>query len=1090
MRLFVAIAAFTTVAVISSAQEPNAALEGEVRDGSGAAIPEAVVRARNVKTSSVYSQTATRQGRYRFSLLPIGTYEIKVEANGFAPVVNNQISLNVAEILRINFTLQPADIRNEIVVSGLAPLVDTASSALGAVVSGREILDLPLNGRNFTKLGLLQPGVVPLTSGVATSGGSLRAGQAYGVNGQRPESNNYLLDGARIVNRMDGGYALRVPVDAIAEFRILTHTASAEYGGTVGGTTTVVTRSGSNAFHGSVYEFLRNDRLDARNFFSEEVEPLKQNQFGATLGGPVRKNRAFFFAYYEGFRNREGITRSASVPTAGQREGDFSQLIDPQTGEPAMLVNYLTGQPFPGNRVPPSLLHPISLAVQEYYPAANLSPSVFSSTELVENSYDQGGAKADLTLSPGDNLSARFAYSSSSNINPLSIKGAGVPGFPVGDDIATTLITLSEVHQFSPQLLNSLRTSYFRHDFLFDKRFNRTPPRDLGFQYDSTLDAATGPPFFNVNGYASVGDPITGPRDSVQNTFELYDSISWYTGEHSWKFGLEYRHTRMNARQGIASNGFFVFAPFPASDAYANFLMGAPVVFFQAGGDMQRGMSNFDLSAFVQDEWRLTSAFTLNYGVRYEVITPFDEERNRLNAFRPGRQSAVNPDAPTGLLFPGDEGVPSRIADVYSKGWSPRFGFAWAPGRSASFSLRGGYGIFWDGFTNGTNASFQAPLSALPWTQARQVPGPFLDFANPLGPQSPFDQRSFPQPTTLLTIDRGMRPAYGQDWNLSVQRSFPGDFLLEARYIGTKGTRLPRFIEANPAVYGPGATPDNADRRRIHAGCGESGGPCDFASAGLLVNATNSTYHAAQLSFSRRFSTGAGFQLSYWFSKLLDYASSLNLAGSAPQLIAGENDLPQNPFDWRAEHGPSLFDARHRVTLSFILEVPGFRRSTGATKFLLDGWQWSGIVTAGTGTPFTVYDTANAAMQGSAPEITGFFSSRPDAAGDPNSGPRTVEQWVSRAAFRRLDPVLDAGQYGNSGRNTVRGPGVSSMDLSLVKVFVLSEQVRLQFRAECFNLLNHANFSLPLNDIASPNFGRILETGPSRQIQLGLKLFF
>ncbi len=925
---------------------------------------------------------------------------------------------------------------------------------------------------------------------MATAGGSLRSGHAYAVNGQRPESNNFLVDGARTVNRLDGGYALRVPVDAIAEFKILTHTAPPEYGGTSGSTTSVVTRSGGNDLHGVAYEFLRNDKLDARNFFSTEVEPLKQNQFGGTLGGPIRKDKAFFFGYYEGFRNRQGITRAAVVPTAEQRMGDFSKLTDPETGAPVPLINYLAGAPFPNNQIPAEMMNPISLRVQDYYPQGNLGPSLFASTEVMTNDYDQVGAKTDFQLRESDTLSFRFGYSTGSNMNPLSIKGAGVPGFPVGDDIATTLATISETHQFSPYTVNSFRAGFFRHDFLFDKRFNRTPPRELGFNYDSTLDVATGPPFFIVNGYASVGDPITGPRDSAQNSFEFYDSLSWFRGNHSFKFGGEFRRTQINAKQGIASNGFFVFAPFPISDPYGSFLTGSPVVFFQAGGDMQRGMRNWDMAAYAQDEWRMAPNFTLNYGLRYEISTPFGDTRQRLNAFKPGRQSTVDPTAPEGLLFPGDEGIADRIAPIYYGAFSPRVGIAWDPTGGGKLSVRAGYGIFWDGFANGANGVFQAPLSALPWTQAYQIPGPFFNFSNPFGGQPPFDQKTYPQPTTVLTVEDTMRPTYAQDWNLSVQRSFLNDYLIEVRYIGTRGNRLPRFIEANPAVYGPGATAENADQRRIYGGCSSPEGPCDFASVGLLANSTSSTYHAGQVSLSRRFSTGAGFQLSYWYSKTLDYASSLNLSGSAPQLVAGENDLPQNPFDWNAEHGPSLFDSRHRLTLSFLYAIPGFGKTTGFAKALLDGWQLSGILSLSSATPFTVYDSANVSLQGSHPEVTGFYSSRPDVVADPDNGPHTVEQWVSRSAFRRLDPATEAGQFGDAGRNIARGDGIGNLDLSLMKNFAINERMRLQFRAECFNLTNHPNFGLPVNDLASPSFGRILEAGPARLIQFGLKLIF
>lgn len=1032
-------------------------------------------------------QRATEQGAFRFPLLPVGAYELHVGAEGFARTVQRPIEIAVGDIARLEVRLAVASSSETVVVEAAAPLVSTADSSLGRVVTGREMIELPLNGRNFSQLGLLQSGVAPPTSGVLRSGGSLRSGHAYSVNGQRPESNNFLVDGARTVNRVDGGFALRVPVDAIAEFRILTHTAPPEYGGTSGSTTSVVTRSGTNELHGVLYEFLRNDVLDARNFFSADVEPLKQNQFGGALGGPIQRDKAFFYGYYEGLRNRQGVTRAAVVPTRGQRTGDFSDVIDPQTGQPRPLIDYLSGQPFPNNQIPAERLHPISQTVQEYYPLGNLGPSLFSTTLVGANDYDQGGARLDWLLGERDNLSLRFAHSVSENFNPLSIKGAGVPGFPVGDEIATTLVTVSETHQISPYAFNSFRTAYFRNDFLFDKRFNQTPPSELGFSYSSTLDLAEGPPFFNINGYAPVGDPITGPRDSIQDSFEIYDSLAWFRGRHSLKVGGEFRRTVIDARYGIASNGFFVFAPFPASDPYANFLTGNPVVFFQAGGDLARTMRNFDLAGFVQDEWRVHPQLTLNLGVRWEVVTPFDEKRDRLNAWAPGEQSAVRPDAPQGLLFPGDAGVSTCLAPIFKRALGPRVGIAWAPG--SKVSVRTGYGIFYDGFTNGANAVLQAPVSALPWTQAYQIPGPFLNYENPFGAQPPFDQETYPRPTTVLTIDRNMRPTYAQNWNFSIQRSFWQNFLLEAQYVGTKGTRVVRFVEANPAVFGPGATSQNADRRRLYAGC-SGAGPCDFASAGLLVNATNSTYHAGQLSLSRRFNTGAGFQVSYWYSKTLDYASSLNLSGSAPQLIAGENDLPQDPFNWNAEHGPSLFDARHRMTASFLYRIPGFENARGAARFLFRGWQLNGILTMSSATPFTVYDTTNVSLQGSHPEVSGFFSSRPDVIADPNAGESTVEQWVSPQAFRRLNPTAEAGRFGNAGRNIARGPGMGNLDAALLKDFAFSERTRLQFRAEAFNLTNHANFSLPVNDLASPSFGRILEAGPSRLIQFGLKLLF
>jgi outer membrane receptor protein involved in Fe transport len=1069
-----------TVAVGAWAQDPTGTIEGHIYDPSGAVIPRATVKITQVSTGVSHAQITGDTGTFAFPFLPVGAYELTAEAKGFALYKRGPLQLSINERLRIEAALVVAGAPYEANVTDTAPLVDTSTNTLGKVVTSREILDLPLNGRNFTQLGLLQVGVAPLTQGVMTAGGSLRSGQAYAVNGQRPESNNYVLDGSRIVNQVDGGNAIRIPIDAISEFRILTHTAPPEYGNTSGATTSVVTRSGSNQFHGSGYEFFRNDVFDARNFFSQEVEPLKQNQFGGTIGGPIKQNKTFFFGYYEGFRNRQGVTRRATVPTPDQRQGNFQNLF---------LFNFGTGQmdPFVGT-VP---INPISQEVLNYYPLGNVSPSLYVTTQVMRNNNDQFGVKLDHQFSSSDSLSARYSYATGSNYNPLSIKGADVPGFPVGDDITAQSATISETHSFSERTLNTLRASYFRNAFLFDQRFNQTPPSALGFQYESTLPIAEGPPFFIVNGYSSVGDPITGPRDTVQNSFEISDSIAHVRGHHTIKVGGEFRRHQINAMQGIASNGFFVFAPFPFSDPFANFLTGFPVVFFQAGGQMDRYLRTWEIAGFAQDEWRVNSRLTLNVGVRYEVSTPYAETQNRLNAFAPGQQSSINPNAPEGLLFPGDAGVTDRISPIYKNGWMPRIGFAYDPTGSGKTSIRAGYGISYDPIANGVGGPLQAAISALPWTQARQVPPP-VNYADPWNGAPPFSLNSFPAPMTILTNEQNMKPPYAQNWNFTIQRSLGNSYLFDIRYVGTTGTHLPRFIEANPSVYHAGMTPDEIDQNRIHAGCPvpPATGPCNYASVGLLTNSTSSTYHAAQVSVTKRFSSGLGFLASYTLSNTLDYVSSLNLAGSAPRLVSGENDVAQNPFDLGAEHGPSLFDSRHRFSVSAIYELPKLASAHPATRAFFGGWQISGIAIISSATPFTVYDSNNVAMQGSHPEISGFSSGRPDLIGDPNAGPHTPDQWLTTSAFRRLDISTEAGQFGNAGRNIARGPGYGALDLGLSKFFTLGETTQLQFRAETFNLTNHANFGLPVNDLNSPNFGTILESGPPRLLQFALKIMF
>lgn len=1065
------------------AQDPTGAIEGAVFDSSHAVVGGTRVRALNIDTGREREVVASEAGLFRLSGLPVGRYRIMAEAARFARFQQEPVQINVSQVARLDIQLELASVKESVTVTGDATLVDTSSNILGKVVSGREVVELPLNGRNFTQLGLLQTGVAPLTAGVTTAGGSLRQGQAYSVNGGRPEANLYLLDGAQNINRMDGGYALRIPVDAIAEFRILTQGAPPEYGGTNGATTSVVTRGGGNRFHGNLYEFLRNDQLDARNFFSVKAEPLKQNQFGGTIGGPIKKDKLFFFAYYEGFRNKQGFTSQATVPTAAQRAGDFSGLGSP-------LINFAAGGvPFAGNKIPAQVINPVALNVLKLYPLGNVSPSIYRATVVTTNFYDQAGGRLDFAQSEKDQFFARYSYSGGYNINPISVRGSEVPGFPTRDDLGTHSAVLSSTHSVSPTVVNSLRGTFFRFLFDFDKRQNQAPPSALGFGYSSANALGQGPPFFNISGYSPIGGAITGPRISAQNSYELQDGLSWLHGAHSVKVGGSFVRTQLNMFQAIAPNAFFVFAStFPTNDAIANLLLGAPVTFYQGLGDFNRGLRIWNAGVYGQDEWRVSRRWTLNYGLRYERINPIREIRNRLNGFVPGVQSTVRPDAPKGLLFPGDKGIEAGIA-ASTNAFMPRVGFAYDPTGTGRWSIRASYGIFYDQFQNGAGATSQGPVSAIPAAQFNQYSGAGLNFANPYQGRVYPQPNTFVRPSTVFAIDTKASAPYAQNWNFTVQRALLGAYLVEARYVGAKGTHLPRNIEANPAVYAPGATAQNADRRRIYGNCPADGGTCDFSTIAELANITNSTYHAGQVSVARRYAAGLAFNVSYWFSKSLDYLSSLNLSGSAGKALSGENDLAQNPFNLAAEHGPSLFDARHRFVASGSW-APRVTAAARPVRVILDGWQLNLIATHNSPTPFTVSDSTNVSLQANSPPISGFAASRPNVISDPNDGPRTVDQWISRSAFQRLNPQTQAGQFGNAGRNIARGPAFTNVDISLLRDFKLREGVNLQFRAESFNVANHANLGLPVADLNSTNFGRIFSAAPPRLMQFALKLAF
>ena len=787
----------------------------------------------------------------------------------------------------------------------------------------------------------------------------------------------------------------------------------------------------------------------------------------------------FVFGYYEGFRNTQGITTSATVPTAAERQGDFSALSTP-------LLNLAAGGvPFPGNRLPEPAINPVARNVLAMYPLGNVSPSIYRATLVGRNDYNQLGGRIDVNASTRDQLFARYSYSGGTNNNPISVRGSDAPGFPTRDDVATHSLTMSSTRIISPSLTNSLRANVLRHKFFFDQRLNRTPPSALGFGYEPVNDIGQGPPFFNISGYTPIGGAITGPRNTTQQTFELQDSVTWARGSHLMKAGGEYLNTSIDLFQGIAPNAFFVFAStFPTNNAIANVLLGAPVIFYQGFGDFNREMHVWNLGLFAQDEWHPAPNVTVNAGLRYERINPFTEVADRLNGFVPGTQSTVRPDAPRGLVFPGDAGVGAGIAHS-AHAFMPRLGIAWDPTRDGTWSIRASYGLFYDQFQNGSGTASQVAISATPWGQFNQFSGgPGLTFQNPYQGRALPTPNTFVRPATVFAMDVAAKPPYTQQWNAGVQRALFDRYVVEVRYVGAATSRLPRNVEANPAVFGPGATAQNADRRRLYANCPADGGTCDFSTIAMIRNIASASYHGGQASLGRRYSTGVGFNVSYWYSRSSDYLSAMNLSGAA------ENDLAQNPMDLEAEYGPSLFDARHRFVASGSWQPGMPERAAPAVRAIFGRWQINAIASFNSGTPFTVSDSANVALQANSPPISGFAASRPNLIGDPNAGPHTVDAWLSRDAFQRLNVQTQAGQFGNAGRNIARGPGYANVDLSLVRDFDLTAGTRLQFRAEVFNVTNRVNLGLPVADLNSPNFGRIFSAGPPRLMQFALKLIF
>src|SRR5579871_339842 len=1085
-----------------AAQQISGNINGTITDPSGAAIQNATVTAKQIETGLARSATTSRQGTYVLVELPVGHYQVEIQSKGFEKYVQQGISLDVNETATVNVHLKVGSETQEVQVNANAALIQSTVSSLGQTVEEQEILDLPLDGRNFAQLGVLQPGVVPLTPGLIEAGGGLRDSQGYAVNGQRPESNNFMIDGADNVNSVDAGYVLKPPIDAIAEFRILTQNSNAEFGRSLGSTTNIITRAGSNQFHGALWEFFRNDAMDASDYFTHSVQQLKQNQFVGTFGGPIVKDKTFFFGYYEGFRNRQGETDSATVPSQLERQGNFSELCPEGftngfcNNPNGQLVNEESGQPVPNNIL--TSIDPIAQNILPFFPIANSGLNTFITTQSKSENNDAFGLRFDHYLRPSDTLNFRYMYSAGPTTDPLSPAGANVPGFPVGEDDRAQNFVAQETHVFSPKLTAVARFSYLRNKFLFGDHLNHTSPNSLGFQYQPTLTEAEGPPFIQIGGYASVGDPITGPRNTYQNTFDYSGSLSWIRGRHEMKFGGGYRHENINALQGIATNGFFVFAPFPFSDGFASFLEGAPVFFLQGVGDFSRGIRGKASNLYAQDTYKATSRLTLNFGLRYELPSPYTEIHNRQNLWIPGVQSKVMPSAPPGLLYRGDPGVPAGLIPTDKKAFAPRVGLAFDPTGGGKWLITSAYGIYYEPYYTGNGGPLQSPISAPPYLQTPQVN--FPNFANPYAGQNLFTGQ-FAEPMTLLTLAPNLPLPYTQDWNLNIQKSFGANWLAQIGYVGTKGTKLPRFIEGNPTEFIPGldssgnpiSNENNVNQRRLYSGCTlTSPNNCVYASAGLITGAAGSSYNALETSLRKRFGYGLSFLASYTLSKSIDDVSSFNITGSASQPVAGENDLAQNPFDLAAERGRSMFDARHRFVLSYQWSIPFWNHATTWYQYAFGNWQVNGIMTAMSGTPFTGFDSSDNSLQGSAPEITGFSANRPNVIGNPNSGPRTAQEWFNVSAFQKLapDPLGRYQVFGDEGRNVVEGPGYVNWDFSVFKKIAIAESKQLQFRAEFFNFLNHTNFRLPVSDISSPNFGQIQSDVGPRVTQLALKFSF
>ncbi len=1034
------------------AQSLRGSIGGEVTDTAKKPVSGASVALVQQETSKRRTAVTGAQGEFQLTLLPPGTYRLEVDSSGYRRHVQTLI-LDLDQEIRVTVPLLAGKNSEQVTVTGTRSLVRPDSAAVGGVIDNRQVQGLPLDGRNFYELSLLLPGVVPAAEG---SAGSVRGDFAININGAREDANNFLLDGVYNGDPKLNGTAVSPPVDAVREFEVLSSTYDASFGRNGGGQISVVLRSGGNDFHGTAYDFFRNSVLDARNYFAPSQEPTpkdQRNQFGASLGGPVSKNRTFFFADYEGRRSNTGITQVTNVPTLAERTGDFSHSS-------LIPIDPFTQQPFPNFQIPASRIDPVGLAIAALYPAPNrnVPGQNFVSSPSMRDRDDHFDVRLDHSLAPSSELSFRYSFGDRSLFEPFT-----GPSFPLvpgyGDNVPRRAqnAMASETHVFSPALLNEFRAGFDRVSLgVFQQNFGRNLNAAVGLPVISTNPRDLGLTYVTVTGFTALGDESNNPQHGTTNVYQVMDNLTYVRGRHLAKFGFDARILQQNAYRDVESRGFINFIGF-TGNALAELLMGLATDSGIAVLDNPQHLRTHSYGFFANDTWRIRPNLTLNLGLRYEYNTPAVDAQNRANLY----------DQATQMLVPvGTNGMPRGGYLPDRNNFAPRVGIAWSPRGDRRMVARAGYGIYYD-------QSSLAPGEGLYFSP------PYFRFNvyYPLGPTAPLlldnpfpSNFPLPTPSSALAFQRNLRTPYVQQWNFNIERTLGGSRMIEVGYVGSKGTGLIGARDINQ----PPPTPAPFYVRPVQ----------QFADINLLESNRNSIYHSLQARFEQRLNFGLSLLASYTWAKSIDNGSSFFSS-------AGDPNYPQNSYNLRAERGLSNFDVRHRLAVSYAYDLPfGKGRAwlrEGWASHVLGGWQSFGVLQFQTGQPFTVALLPNFDNSNTGIDSLGFGANdRPNVAGDPHLSNPSATRWFNTAAF----VIPPYGTFGNSGRNVLEGPGLATVDLSLVKNTAIRERTTLQFRAEMFNALNRTNFGLPDNFVGSPTFGQILSAGNPRRLQLGLKLRF
>jgi hypothetical protein len=1069
------------------AQTGTSVLTGVIRDQTRSAIPNASVHIVNEASGVKVVLQTNDAGLYRAPSLPPGVYRVEAAAAGFEAVLRRNIVLAASQVAVVDIVLSVGKQSEAITVEAALPLTQSQTSEAGQLVNRKMVEGLALPNRAASSLVALSPGVVLIDDGRGTAENY----PVFTVAGGRVRNQSFILDGGNVTNAVGltrPQQLTSLPMDAMQEFRVISNSYSAEYGHSAGGVITMSTPSGTNELHWSLFEFLRNDALDARTFFAARRTPIRLHQYGGAAGGPIRKDRTHYFASWEQTRQVTSATALQTVPDERQRAGDFSGLRDSQ-GRPIFIFDPATTagrgrQPFPDNRIPPSRFDPVAQNALRYWPLPNRPATLTGAGNFGAGNRsllhrDIVVARLDHQVRPSDQLTARYY------INESNTENKGAFGIPESDPDANTTsariqsILGSHTRVFRPELINELRATYLRRRFI-DKRYGLGA--DLAGKIGLRGVSKAAFPAFLLPGYTGLGGAVNISRlqTPIEDT-QIQDAISFYPGRHAWKFGVEHRRGANSEIRDRSSSGSFFITPLITSkpglsgtgSSMASFLLGEVNGANILSSNLIQTRAQY-LAGYAQDDWRITDRLTLNLGIRWEVEFPRREIHNRQNSFDP---LAINPvsGTPGVVTFSGRGGTPSRAFRTDWNNFGPRIGFAYRPASVDHTVIRGGAGVFYGptvsntvgdtaaaGFA--TSASLVVPQADL--ISAMRLREGFPAFEQPALTPAFGAVRLGERPNMSVGFYERNRPTpVSYQYNLNIQHEISGELLLEAGYLANIGHHLTAndlsLNQVPPALMGPG----DAQLRR----------PFPQFSDVYWINPAigNSTYHGVFVKAEKRFSSGVSFLAHYTFSKFIDDAASSNEYGDPGSYM--------DAYNRRLDKGLSGTDVPHRLVVSALYETPSFRRRR-VLRTALGGWKLGFSGTFQSGPPFTVVMTTNTTNAFPAGPL------RPDLIRNPrlSSGERSLGRWFDTSAFQAPAPF----RFGNAPRSGLRGPSLQTADLTLIKRLAIMERFGLDLRGEAYNLLNRANFDLPGHAFGAADFGLIGSARPGRAMQAGLRVSF